>query len=171
MLFFIALLGCYRSSDESITPLNVSKDASESTVQTEDIGRHIEELRRIGARIELDDRGQAIVISFSHLQINDGDLARLSSLRTITHLHLEGTQITDAGLAHITDLTSLRLVNVGQTKVTRAGRQKLRETCSTCSRRCGRPSSATSRPSMRNCAATDRCSKRQLRCTATPSGV
>lgn len=53
--------------------------------------------------------------------LTDNHLAKLSSLKHITRLSLDGTQVTDAGLNNLKSLDALLYLNLNNTKVTSAG--------------------------------------------------
>jgi Leucine-rich repeat (LRR) protein len=53
--------------------------------------------------------------------LSDAGLVHLKGLKSLTYLHLSGTQITDAGMVHLKELTNLSTVSLNETKVTDVG--------------------------------------------------
>jgi hypothetical protein len=72
-----------------------------------------------------DVAGTGGCIEFYGPDLNDADLATLTSLRQIRRLSLDRTQVTDRGLVHLQKLPHLRYLSLDETKVTDDGLESL----------------------------------------------
>lgn len=81
----------------------------------------IDKLRKLGARITLDDQNRVIGVNLGERRITDADLIHLIGLRHLQELDLTRTKITGAGLVNVKDLTNLRKLFVTETKVDDSG--------------------------------------------------
>ena len=121
--------------------------------------RAIAELRRLGARIELEsgllgrwwpkvvgveahgrgftDEGRALLaglpdhrgLSLLGTRTTDDGLAHLVRLRGLEVIYLEETEVTDAGLDHFARMSGLSELRVGGGRITEAGLDRLRRAC------------------------------------------
>lgn len=57
--------------------------------------------------------------------MTDNHLSKLSALKNVTRISLDGTQVTDAGLNHLKSLDALLYLNLNNTKVTLTGASNL----------------------------------------------
>jgi hypothetical protein len=73
-----------------------------------------------------DVAGTGGCIEFYNPDLNDADLATLTSLRQIRRLSLDRTQVTDRGLVHLQKLPHLRYLSLDKTHVTDEGLESLR---------------------------------------------
>jgi acetyl esterase/lipase len=81
----------------------------------------IEKLKKLGARIQFDDKNRVIGVNLGERKVTDADLIQLKGLDDLQELDLTRTGITSAGLANLKDLTSLKKLFLTETKVDDAG--------------------------------------------------
>ena len=91
------------------------------TVAADDAEEVIARLKRLGARIQLDDQKQVIGVNFGERKIADADLVHLKGLSHLRELDLTRTPTTSAGLVHVKELKALRKLYLTDTKVDDAG--------------------------------------------------
>lgn len=87
----------------------------------------LDKLKKLGARITLDDRQRVIVVNLGERKVTDDDLALLRGLPHLQELDLTRTRITGAGLANLKDLKTLRKLYLTDTKVDDAGLAPLKD--------------------------------------------
>lgn len=91
------------------------------TAAADDANEAIAHLKKLGARIQLDDQKQVVGVNFGERRIADADLAHLKGLTHLRELDLTRTPITSAGLVHVKELKSLRKLYLTDTRVDDAG--------------------------------------------------
>ena len=89
--------------------------------------RAVEELEKIGAKVERNKNGNVSAVSFVDIKIEDGHLQLLEPLPFLSKLDLDGTNVTDEGLARLSGLRHLRQLILYDTKVTGSGLIALEE--------------------------------------------
>jgi len=72
-----------------------------------------------------DVSGSGGCIEFGDSEVNDADLAQLSSLRQIQRLSLNKTQVTDRGLVHLRKLSRLKYLSLDETQISDDGLKSL----------------------------------------------
>jgi len=77
----------------------------------------IDKLKKLGARIMLDDQNRVIGVNLGERGVTDADLVHLRGLQHLQELDLTRTKITGAGLVNVKDLTALTKLFVTDTKV------------------------------------------------------
>jgi arylformamidase len=85
------------------------------------LSEQIDKLKKLGARITLDDQNRVIGVNLGERGVTDGDLVHLRGLQQLQELDLTRTRITGAGLVNVKDLTALRKLFVTDTKVDDSG--------------------------------------------------
>ncbi len=85
------------------------------------LSEQIDKLKKLGARITLDDQNRVIGVNLGERGVTDADLVHLRGLQHLQELDLTRTKITGAGLVNIKDLTALRRLFLTQTKVDDSG--------------------------------------------------
>jgi acetyl esterase/lipase len=85
------------------------------------------ELKKLGARITLDDRNRVIGVNLGERRVTDAELVHLKTLQHLQELDLTRTKITGAGLTNIKGLTSLKKLFLTDTRVDDAGISHLKE--------------------------------------------
>jgi len=106
----------------------------ERTVQRLEDSRakSIEALKKLGARIRLDEKGDVIEVNLQETATGNDDLVHLAGLTTVREISLHQTKVTDAGLLHIKSLVNLERLFLSDTHtaddglVHLAGLQKLK---------------------------------------------
>lgn len=110
----------------------------------------IDKLKKLGARITLDDQNRVIGVNLGERRVTDSDLVHLSGLQHLQELDLTRTRITgvglvnlkgstalqrlfltdtkvdDSGITHLKGMTTLTLVGLSGTKISDAGLKQLR---------------------------------------------
>jgi arylformamidase len=86
-----------------------------------DPAQQIDKLKKLGARITLDDQKRVIGVNLGERGVTDADLVHLRGLQHLQELDLTRTKITGAGLVNVKDLTTLRKLFVTETKVDDSG--------------------------------------------------
>jgi hypothetical protein len=81
----------------------------------------LDRLKRLGARIQLNDRNQVVGVNLGERRITDVDLMHLQGLEHLQELDLTRTPVTSAGLVHLKDLKTLKKLFLTETKVDDAG--------------------------------------------------
>lgn len=81
----------------------------------------IDNLKKLGARIKLDEQSRVISVNLGERRVTDADLVHLKGLHHLQELDLTRTKITGAGLVNIKDLPALRKLFLTETKVDDAG--------------------------------------------------
>ena len=81
----------------------------------------VENLKKLGARITLDEEKRVVGVHLGERKVTDADLVHLKGLYHLQELDLTRTRITSAGLANLQDLAGLRKVFLTDTKVDDAG--------------------------------------------------
>ena len=81
----------------------------------------IDKLKKLGARITLDDQKRVIGVNLGERGVTDADLLHLRGLQHLQELDLTRTRITGAGLVNVKDLTALTKLFVTDTKVDDSG--------------------------------------------------
>lgn len=81
----------------------------------------IDKLKKMGARITLDDQNRVIGVNLGERKVSDADLVHLKGLGHLQELDLTWTKITGVGLVNIKDLTTLKKLFVTETKVDDSG--------------------------------------------------
>ena len=110
-----------RPTQEMWAFLNASVSKADATPTEQ-----IDILKKLGARITLDEQKRVIEVNLRERNVTDADLAHLKGLHHLQELDLTRTRITGAGLVHIKDLPALRKLFLTQTKVDDAGIENLR---------------------------------------------
>ena len=87
----------------------------------------IDKLKKLGARIKLDDQNRVISVNLGERRVADADLVHLKGLDHLQELDLTRTSVTSAGLANIKDLKTLRRLFLTETKVDESGIKDLKE--------------------------------------------
>ncbi len=87
----------------------------------------IDNLKKLGARITLDEQSRVISVNLGERRVTDADLVHLKGLHHLQELDLTRTRITGAGLLNIKDLPALRKLFLTDTKVDDAGIGHLKE--------------------------------------------
>ena len=72
-----------------------------------------------------DVTGDGGCVEIGGSDLNDADLAQLTSLRQIRRLSLNGTQVTDRGLVHLKKLSHLRYLELDETQISDEGLESL----------------------------------------------
>jgi arylformamidase len=85
------------------------------------LSEQIDKLKKLGARITLDDQNRVIGVNLGERGVTDADLVYLRGLQQLQELDLTRTRITGAGLVNVKDLTALRKLFVTDTKVDDSG--------------------------------------------------
>jgi arylformamidase len=85
------------------------------------LSEQIDKLKKLGARITLDDQNRVIGVNLGERGVTDADLVHLRGLQQLQELDLTRTRITGAGLVNVKDLTALRKLFVTDTKVDDSG--------------------------------------------------
>src|SRR4051812_29986151 len=81
----------------------------------------VDQLKKLGARVTLDDKNRVVGVNLGERRVSDADLALLRGLQHLQELDLTRTRITGAGLAHLKGLTGVRKLFLTDTKVDDAG--------------------------------------------------
>lgn len=81
------------------------------------LGEQIDKLKKLGARITLDDQNRVIGVNLGERSVTDADLVHLKGLKHLQELDLTRTRITGSGLANLKDATTLKRLFVTETKV------------------------------------------------------
>jgi predicted amidohydrolase len=98
----------------------------------EDQAKAIAALKKLGARIRLDDDGQPIEVNLQETATGNDGLAHLAGLTSVREISLHQTKVTDAGLVHVKGLVNLERLFLSDTQtaddglVHLAGLQKLK---------------------------------------------
>jgi hypothetical protein len=90
------------------------------------LSEQIDKLKKLGARITLDDQSRVVGVNLGERRIVDADLAHLRGFQHLQEIDLTRTRITGAGLKHIKDFTSLRRLFLTETKVDDSGIKHLK---------------------------------------------
>ena len=86
------------------------------------------ELEKIGARIRLDEEGNALAVSLGKGAVfTDKELGHLRWMIDLKQLSLNGANISDAELEHLSGLTKLEVLDLCNTKITDAWREAMPE--------------------------------------------
>jgi acetyl esterase/lipase len=85
------------------------------------LSEQMDTLKKLGARITLDDQKRVIGVNLGERKVTDADLVHLRGLQHLQELDLTRTRITGAGLANVKDLTTLRKLFLTDTKVDDSG--------------------------------------------------
>ena len=80
------------------------------------LSEQIDRLKKLGARITLDDQNRVIGVNLGERKVTDADLVHLRGLQHLQELDLTRTKITGAGLVNVKDLTALTKLFVTDTK-------------------------------------------------------
>jgi hypothetical protein len=86
----------------------------------------IDSLKKLGARITLDEQKRIVGVNLGERRVTDADLVNLKGLHHLQELDLTRTQVTGKGLVHIKDLPALRKLFLTHTKVDDAGIENLK---------------------------------------------
>ena len=86
----------------------------------------IDSLKKLGARITLDEQKRIVGVNLGERRVTDADLVHLKGLHHLEELDLTRTQVTGKALVHIKDLPALRKLFLTQTKVDDAGIENLK---------------------------------------------
>jgi Leucine-rich repeat (LRR) protein len=86
----------------------------------------INKLKKLGARIQFDDKKQVIGVNLGERRVADADLVHLKGLKDLEELDLTRTRITSVGLVHLKDLATLRKLFLTDTKVDDSGISNLK---------------------------------------------
>jgi len=86
----------------------------------------IDSLKKLGARITLDEQERIVGVNLGERRVTDADLVHLKGLHHLQELDLTRTQVTGKGLVHIKDLPALRKLFLTETKVDDAGIENLK---------------------------------------------
>ncbi len=81
----------------------------------------IDNLKKLGARITLDDQGRVIGVNLSERRVVDADLLHVKGLQQLQELDLTRTRIEGPGLVNLKELTSLRTLFLTETKIDDSG--------------------------------------------------
>ena len=85
------------------------------------LSEQIDKLKKLGARITVDDQKRIIGVNLGERGVTDADLVHLRGLQHLQELDLTRTRITGAGLVNVKDLTALAKLFVTDTKVDDSG--------------------------------------------------
>jgi internalin A len=86
------------------------------------------ELERIGGRIRLDEKGDALAVSLNkNTTFNDKDVVHLKWMIDLRQLSLNGANVSDEGLAFLSGLTKLEVLDLCNTKISDAWREAMPE--------------------------------------------
>lgn len=77
----------------------------------------LENLKKLGARITLDERNRVIGVNLGERKVTDADLIHLKGFEHVQELDLTRTRITGAGLWIVKDMSALRKLYLTETKV------------------------------------------------------
>jgi hypothetical protein len=81
----------------------------------------ISALKKLGARIQLDDQKRIIGVNLGERKVTDADLVHLKGLEHLEELDLTKTRVTSAGLENLKDLKTLKKLYLTDTKVDDGG--------------------------------------------------
>ena len=81
----------------------------------------IDKLKKLGARLTLDDHNRVIGVHLGERMVTDADLVQLRGFQHLQELDLTRTRITAAGLTNIKDLPALTKLFLTDTKVDDSG--------------------------------------------------
>ena len=81
-----------------------------------DQAKAIAALKKLGARIRLDDDGQPIEVNLQETATGNAGLVHLAGLTTVKEISLHQTKVTDAGLVHIKGLVNLEWLFLSDTQ-------------------------------------------------------
>lgn len=81
----------------------------------------MDQLKKLGARITLDEQNRVIGVNLGERRVTDADLIHLKGLQHLQELDLTRTRITSAGLVNIKGLSTLRRLFLTDTKVDDSG--------------------------------------------------
>jgi len=84
------------------------------------------ELKKLGARIRLDDENRVIAVNLGEKKVTDADLVHLQGLEHLQELDLTRTRITAAGLSNLKDLKALKKLFLTDTRVEDVGIAQLK---------------------------------------------
>src|SRR5688572_27293499 len=74
-------------------------------------------LKKLGARLMLDEQGRVIEVNLGERKVTDDDLERLRGLDHLQELDLTRTRITGPGLKHLKQLTALKKLYLTETQI------------------------------------------------------
>jgi hypothetical protein len=77
----------------------------------------IDKLKKLGAKIQLDDKNRVIGVNLGERRISDADLIHLKGLDDLQELDLTRTGVTSAGLENLKELTTLKKLFLTETRV------------------------------------------------------
>jgi hypothetical protein len=86
-----------------------------------DDAEQIDQLKKLGARLTLDDQNRIIGVNLGERKVTDADLVHFKGLQHLQEVDLTRTRITGVGLVNLKDLTDLRRLFLTETKVDDAG--------------------------------------------------
>jgi hypothetical protein len=86
----------------------------------------IAKLKRLGARLTLDDQKRVIGVNLGERRIADADLALLKGLQHLKELDLTRTPTTSAGLVHLKELKTLKKLYLTDTRIDDTGLTQLK---------------------------------------------
>src|SRR6185369_2227651 len=81
------------------------------------LSEQIDKLKKLGARITLDDQNRVIGVHLGERRVTDSDLVHLRGLQHLQELDLTRTRITGVGLVNIKAAAALRTLYLTDTKV------------------------------------------------------
>ncbi len=81
----------------------------------------IDQLKKLGARIQLDERGHVIEVNLQETKTTDDDLAHLAALYQLQELSLHQTKVSGAGLVHLKGLSRLKKLFLTDTRTDDGG--------------------------------------------------
>ena len=88
---------------------------------TPSLSEQIDSLKKLGARITLDDQGRVVGVNLSERRVVDADLLHVKGLQQLQELDLTRTRIEGPGLVNLKELPSLRMLFLNETKVDDSG--------------------------------------------------
>jgi len=86
-----------------------------------DSPEQIDKLKRLGAKVTLDDEKRVIGVNLGERKITDADLVHLKGLTHLQELDLTRTKVTTDGLVNLKDLMTLKKLYLTDTKVDDSG--------------------------------------------------
>ena len=87
----------------------------------QDQAKAIAALKKLGARILLDDDGQPIEVNLQETATGNDGLVHLAGLTTVREISLHQTKVTDQGLVHLKGLVHLERLFLSDTQTADEG--------------------------------------------------
>jgi hypothetical protein len=118
-----------KQPEDTITPADARKFQEAAWKVHQEINgksSQINELKKLGARIQLDDQNRVIAVNLGERKVTDADLVHVQGLEHLQELDLTKTRITSAGLSNLKDLKTLKKLYLTDTRVDDAGIAQLK---------------------------------------------